>query len=141
MVTVVVLDDLPPGADGGPRQDRVRVERMRGRGPGGQRKNKAETAVRVRHLPTGVTVTRTSGRSQAANLASARAQLDQKLRARADSAARAGRNQSRRDQLSSAPQSRVFTHSTQRGRVTENLAGRSWDLRAWQQGRFGDVTS
>jgi protein subunit release factor B len=45
----------------------VVIETYRSRGPGGQRKNKTETAVRLRHLPTGITVIATEYRSQAQN--------------------------------------------------------------------------
>lgn len=45
----------------------VIVETYRSRGPGGQRKNKTETAVRLRHLPSGVTVVATEHRTQAQN--------------------------------------------------------------------------
>jgi protein subunit release factor B len=45
----------------------VAVETYRSRGPGGQRKNKTETAVRLKHLPSGITVTATEQRSQAQN--------------------------------------------------------------------------
>jgi len=43
------------------------IETYRSRGPGGQRKNKVETAVRLRHLPSGITVVATEHRSQAEN--------------------------------------------------------------------------
>ena len=46
----------------------VVVETYRSRGPGGQRKNKTETAVRLKHPPSGITVTATEQRSQAQNL-------------------------------------------------------------------------
>jgi ribosome-associated protein len=45
----------------------VVVETYRSGGPGGQRKNKVETAVRLRHLPSGITVIATEHRSQAEN--------------------------------------------------------------------------
>jgi protein subunit release factor B len=45
----------------------VVIETYRSRGPGGQRKNKTETAVRLRHLPSGITVIATEYRSQAQN--------------------------------------------------------------------------
>ena len=45
----------------------VTVETYRSSGPGGQRKNKTETAVRLTHLPSGITVTATEYRSQAQN--------------------------------------------------------------------------
>jgi ribosome-associated protein len=45
----------------------VIVETYRSRGPGGQRKNKVETAVRLTHLPSGVTVVATESRSQSEN--------------------------------------------------------------------------
>jgi protein subunit release factor B len=48
-------------------KQQVIVETYRSSGPGGQRKNKTETAVRLRHLPTGITVVATEYRSQAQN--------------------------------------------------------------------------
>jgi protein subunit release factor B len=45
----------------------VLLETYRSRGPGGQRKNKVETAVRLKHLPSGITVIATEHRSQAEN--------------------------------------------------------------------------
>ena len=45
----------------------VVVETYRSSGPGGQRKNKTETAVRLTHLPSGITVIATEYRSQAQN--------------------------------------------------------------------------
>ncbi len=45
----------------------VVMETYRSSGPGGQRRNKVETAVRLKHLPSGVTVVATEHRSQAKN--------------------------------------------------------------------------
>ncbi len=57
----------------------VVVETYRSRGPGGQRKNKTETAVRLRHIPTGITVTATEQRSQSQNLKLAFERLRERL--------------------------------------------------------------
>jgi hypothetical protein len=40
---------------------------LRGSGPGGQKRNKTESAVRIRHKPTGVTAVAEESRSQAEN--------------------------------------------------------------------------
>ncbi len=48
-------------------------------GPGGQHRNKAATAVRLVHRPTGVTVTATERRSQAQNRSAALERLRQRL--------------------------------------------------------------
>ena len=45
----------------------VVIETYRSSGPGGQRKNKVETAVRIKHLPSGITVVATEHRSQSEN--------------------------------------------------------------------------
>ena len=48
-------------------KQQVIVETYRSSGPGGQRKNKTETSVRLTHLPSGLRVIATEHRSQAQN--------------------------------------------------------------------------
>ncbi len=43
------------------------VTPYRSSGPGGQKKNKTESAVRIRHIPTGIVRIATESRSQSAN--------------------------------------------------------------------------
>lgn len=49
--------------------DECEVRRLRRSGPGGQHRNKVETAVSLRHLPTGVSAEASELRSQGQNLA------------------------------------------------------------------------
>ena len=44
-----------------------RFDRMRGTGPGGQKRNKTESCVRLTHLPTGIVATDDVSRSQHTN--------------------------------------------------------------------------
>ncbi len=60
----------------------VVVETYKSSGPGGQRKNKTETAVRLKHLPTGITVVATEHRSQAQNRQLAFERLAERLQKR-----------------------------------------------------------
>jgi len=55
------------------------VETFRSSGPGGQNVNRRETAVRVRHLPTGIVVTCQDERSQRRNKRIALARLRERL--------------------------------------------------------------
>jgi protein subunit release factor B len=57
----------------------VIVETFRSSGPGGQRKNKTETAVRLKHPASGITVTATEHRFQSQNLRLVLERLREKL--------------------------------------------------------------
>lgn len=59
------------------------VETFRSSGPGGQNVNRRETAVRIRHVPTGIVVTCQRERSQLRNKRTALEELRRRLEARA----------------------------------------------------------
>jgi len=58
----------------------LKITFYRSSGPGGQRKNKVETAVRITHIPTGIIASATESRSQAQNRARALERLAAKLK-------------------------------------------------------------
>lgn len=58
-----------------------RVDAFRGSGPGGQKRNKTSSGVRITHLPTGLSATATELRSQAQNHRRALERLRRRLAA------------------------------------------------------------
>lgn len=133
-VTVAVL-----GEDVGPavviRPQDLDISTFRGSGPGGQLRNKLETAVRVVHRPSGLAVRCETERSQAQNKESALRLLEARLRERARSAAKANRNDTRREQVGSGERSdKVRTVQEQNGVVVNNETGRKIPLARYLKG-------
>lgn len=65
---------MPPIPD-----NELEITFVRSGGPGGQHRNVTETAVRVRHIPTDITVIAKSSRSQHRNKLAAIAEIERRL--------------------------------------------------------------
>jgi protein subunit release factor A len=64
------------------RPEDIEISFFRSGGPGGQHKNVTESAVRIRHIPTGIVVISTAHRSQHRNREAALEELGRRLKAR-----------------------------------------------------------
>jgi peptide chain release factor len=64
-------------------ESEITVDFFRASGPGGQHRNTTDSAVRIRHLPTGIVVTASESRSQLRNRETAMERLREALRRRA----------------------------------------------------------
>jgi peptide chain release factor 1 len=109
----------------------IKIEYFKGSGPGGQRRNKVETAVRAIHVPSGIKAECQDSRSQAQNKASALAELYRRLNLRIAEV--------RRDKLRAMfPQETltIKTYNFQRGTVKDHRTGRVKSLSEVLNGRI-----
>ena len=107
------------------RQD-LKIERIRGKGPGGQNKNKVCSCVRITHLPTGIVV-RIDGRDQGKNLRMAMREIEKRL---ADSKAnqKAAVKKARRD-AAIKDETTVRTYDYKSGLVRDHRSGKSASIK------------
>ncbi|KAK7020494.1 RF-PROK-I domain-containing protein [Favolaschia claudopus] len=106
--------------------DDVKVEVMRARGAGGQHVNKTESAVRVTHIPSGVTVAMQDERSQHQNKRRAFQVLASRLLEAKLAREMEARRASRRNLVKSADRSdKIRTYNYAQERVTDHRIGLS----------------
>ncbi|GAA5832005.1 hypothetical protein JCM11251_002782 [Rhodosporidiobolus azoricus] len=102
----------------------VKVETMRSRGAGGQHVNRTESAIRLTHLPTGVTVSMQDSRSQHENRSKAFRVLRARLLDRKLNEQEIARRSARRGQVSGTDRSdKIRTYNFSQGRITDHRIG------------------
>ena len=99
----------------------LKIEYMRGSGPGGQHRNKTESACRVTHIPTGISAY-ADERLQPVSRRKAMQELERRL-AEAKSEAKASARKAKRDEAIK-PQGNVRTYNFARGTVKDHRTGK-----------------
>ncbi|KAK9494186.1 hypothetical protein V1508DRAFT_413903 [Lipomyces doorenjongii] len=127
---VIVLPQLDSGGEDSNEAERsfapgeVRIDIMRARGAGGQHVNTTESAVRLTHIPTGITVSMQDSRSQHKNKAKAFMILRARLAEKEHAEKVAHERQSRSSQVASTDRSdKVRTYNYPQNRVTDHRCG------------------
>lgn len=109
------------------RPQELRFDVFRASGPGGQYVNKRESAVRVTHLPTGITVVSQTGRTQIQNREYALALLQARVSDAEAHTAKAAQRELRRAQIGSAERAeKIRTYNFLQDRLTDHRVKKSW---------------
>ena len=133
-VTVAVLQEPTPLQVRMDDRD-LEWQTCRASGSGGQKVNKTESAVQLRHVPSGLMVRVETERSQHQNRATARVLLGARLWERERQRLQNERDASRRDQVGAGQRGdKRRTIAVQRGTVVDHVTGKSWTLRDYLRG-------
>ena len=138
-VTVAILEE--------PKEHELRIDPKdldesftRGSGAGGQHRNKTDSCVILKHLPSGISVRVDGGRSQHINRETALGVLRARLKEAGSERTTKDRNARRKRQVGSGMRGdKVRTVALQRDIVTDHRTGRSMKAKAYLRGDLGEL--
>ncbi|MCX6997850.1 MAG: peptide chain release factor 1 [Kiritimatiellaeota bacterium] len=141
--TVAVLPEAEEIDDIEIRTEDLRIDLYRASGPGGQKVNKTESAVRLTHLPSGLVVACQDERSQQRNREKAMRVLKARLLAQLRSAEQAKYASVRKLQIGSGDRSeRIRTYNFPQNRLTDHRIDLSlYQLDRIMEGELDDVVA
>jgi len=124
------------------RPDEIKVEFCRSSGPGGQYVNKRESAVRITHIPTGLSVFSQTERNQLQNRANAMALLEYRLQEMKRQKEEAALGGARKSQIGTAERcEKIRTYNVPQDRVTDHRVKKNWhDIESIFNGNIADIT-
>ncbi|MCX7778890.1 MAG: peptide chain release factor 1 [Patescibacteria group bacterium] len=109
------------------RPEDLKIETFRASAKGGQNVQKVESAVRITHLPTGLTVSCQEERSQARNKEKALKILRTRLLAQEQEKKEKEISQTRKEQIKKAERAdKIRTYNFPQNRVTDHRLNKSW---------------
>lgn len=135
-VTIAIMDGAP-AQQVTLNDDDVEFVAVRGSGPGGQHRNKTNSAVVLKHVSTGTVVRCESERSQHQNKRIAMQMLQDRLANDARNAASALEAADRKMQVGSGERGdKRRTIAVQRDEVIDHITGRRWRYRDYVRGSW-----
>lgn len=139
-VTVAVLPEAED-TDIEIKQEDLRIDVFRSSGPGGQSVNTTDSAVRITHVPTGVTVTCQDEKSQIKNKAKAMRVLKARLFEAEEEKKNRERAAERKSQVGTGDRSeRIRTYNYPQNRVTDHRINLTlYKLEAIMQGEMKEI--